>query len=128
MRTTEKNKEYCARFYAKNRERENEKHKVWYNNKAEYLRALRFSRKEQVLNHYGKFCNCCEEQNPLFLSIDHKNNDGHKERKGRGGSSDQIIRNIIKANFPNTYQILCYNCNMGKARNSGTCPHEIELN
>lgn len=116
-------KKYWKLQYEKNKEKILAYHKVRYVAKALYLRNLRLTRKAEVFNHYGNICACCSEAEPRFLSIDHKNNDGHKERKGRGGSSDQIIRNIIRANFPDTYQILCFNCNLGKARNNGICPH-----
>ena len=26
-------------------------------------------------------------------------------------------------NFPEGFQVLCFNCNCGKARNKGICPH-----
>lgn len=96
----------------------------WYKSKAEELKERRLFDKKIVYEAYGNKCSCCGENNIKFLSIDHVNNDGYKERKGRGGSSDQIMRNIIKNNFPNTYQLLCFNCNLGKARNSGVCPHK----
>jgi hypothetical protein len=31
---------------------------------------------------------------------------------------------IIKSGFPNSFQILCYNCNNGKRMNRGVCPHQ----
>jgi hypothetical protein len=95
----------------------------YYRINAPRLKEIRLKQKKTVFDYYGNKCNCCGENNIKFLSIDHINNDGYKERKGRGGSSDQIHRNIIKNNFPDTYQILCFNCNLGKARNNGVCPH-----
>lgn len=91
---------------------------------AEKQRRLTMRSKALVYEHYGSICNCCGESEPKFLSIDHVNNDGYKERKSRGGSSQMLYRNIIKQNFPDTYQILCMNCNTGKSRNNGICPHK----
>jgi hypothetical protein len=95
----------------------------WYRKNAPRLRDIRLKTKKIVFEHYGNKCACCGEDNIKFLSIDHVNNDGYKERKGKGGSSDFIHRKIIKNNFPDTYQLLCFNCNLGKARNNGVCPH-----
>lgn len=76
-----------------------------------------------ILNHYGSKCNCphCSETNPLFLTIDHVNNDGYKDRR----SGATFYRWIIKNNFPSDLQIFCFNCNLGKQRNKGTCPHVL---
>ena len=111
------NAEYQKRWVEENRERSREI-------KRNYLKRRRIELKEKVYSHYGKFCNCCGEDNPMFLTVDHVNNDGYKERKGRGGGgTDKTYLRIINENFPDTYQILCYNCNLGKARNGGVCPH-----
>ena len=81
----------------------------------------------QVINHYGAECVCCGEKELLFLTIDHVNNDGNKHRKElniRGGYN--FYRWVIENNFPDILQILCYNCNYGKNRNKGECPHKNE--
>lgn len=75
--------------------------------------------KQIVYEHYGEQCFCCKETEPLFLTIDHKNNDGWKEAK----KSANLYYRIIKAGFPDSYRIACYNCNCGRARNGGICPH-----
>jgi hypothetical protein len=131
--------EYKHKHYVDNKERYKKLHKkwiethkeinkkykdAWYKDNAKRLREWRLNDKKIVYEYYGNKCACCGEDNPKFLSIDHVNNDGYKERKSRGGSSDQIIRNIIKNKFPDTYQLLCFNCNLGKARNGGVCPHK----
>ena len=75
-----------------------------------------------VYDYYGNKCNCCGETERLFLSLDHVNNDGNKE-KNRNTYS--ICLKIIRDNFPNKFQILCMNCNHGKSRNNGICPHKL---
>lgn len=87
---------------------------------------------EKVFTAYGGKCVCCGETNPLFLTLDHINGDGAKHRKEignngpRGANSDKTYRWAIKNNYPNTLQILCFNCNCGKQRNGGVlCPHII---
>lgn len=78
--------------------------------------------KEKVYLHYGGYkCNCpgCNITEPLALTIDHVNNDGNKHRKKRYWS---IFGYLYKNNFPEGFQVLCYNCNCGRARNNGICP------
>lgn len=110
----EENKDYIKKFrkryHAKNRERVLQKMVEWRN-----------SIKKKVYDHYGWKCNCCGETNPFFLSIDHINNDGYKDKT----SSINIYSRIIKQGFPDTYQTLCMNCNHGKYRNKGICPHQM---
>lgn len=110
-------KEWSKQYYQKNREK-----------LLLYSRIRLKKQKDLIYSHYGNICSCCGEQNLLFLSVDHINNDGYKDRQGgKGSMSGGILYDkIIKENFPDTYQILCYNCNCGKARNNGICPHELE--
>lgn len=91
-----------------------------------YHRDYRAKCKRLVFEHYGALCNCCGESNYLFLSIDHINNDGSKDlavggyRLGGG----PLYMKIIARDFPDTFQVLCMNCNFGKRMNKGVCPHD----
>jgi hypothetical protein len=80
-------------------------------------------RRFRILQAYGGKCVCCGETIPQFLNIDHINNDGAKHRREIGGSSGLQIW-IEKNNYPKDFQILCYNCNVGKYLNGGVCPHK----
>lgn len=111
---TQKQIEYQRRYRAANREVI-----------AEHARRIRLLKKDIVYNHYNRKCACCGELEEKFLSIDHINNDGYLNRKHGGGSSSNLIQRIIRQGFPDTYQILCMNCNCGKARNNGICPHQL---
>lgn len=79
-----------------------------------------------VFQHYSSvipFCACCGEKELKFLSIDHINGGGNKQRKemkGAGGASMTLW--IIRNNFPEGFQILCHNCNMAKGFYR-ICPH-----
>lgn len=79
----------------------------------------------EVLVHYGgnpPKCVCCGETLYKFLSIDHINGGGHKERLKYGmGSRGLYIH--LRNEFPDGYQVLCMNCNWGKRMNNGVCPH-----
>lgn len=82
--------------------------------------------KIEVFNHYCKGnvrCQCpkCDVSEIKFLTIHHINNDGAKHRKEintNGGTGYYIW--LKRNNFPDGYQVLCYNCNCGKDRN-GVC-------
>lgn len=83
--------------------------------------------KQKIVAHYGGKCSCCGESNIWFLSIDHINNDGYKTRKGNKYRSYGLhyYDKIIEAGYPDDLQILCFNCNIAKNHNGGTCPHII---
>lgn len=76
-----------------------------------------------VLEAYGNKCICCGENNLLFLTIDHINNDGASQRK-EIGEGITFYNWVIKNNFPTFLQCLCFNCNCGRYRNKGVCPHK----
>lgn len=83
--------------------------------------------RQDVLAAYGgPRCACCGESEPLFLSIDHVDNDGAEMRRSgvhsRGGT--QFYQWLRKSGFPTGFQVLCMNCNLGKHRNQGVCPHQ----
>jgi len=78
--------------------------------------------KELVYNHYGRKCACCGESNINFLTIDHINGDGTKHRKK---IHNKINNWLVKNNFPDGFQTLCFNCNWGKHINHGICPHKL---
>lgn len=96
-------------------------------NRSAEMRAYRANNKQIVFNHYGNFCACCGENNFLFLSVDHVNNDGHADiwPSGARKTGEGLYLKIISMNFPKDYQILCMNCNWGKRINNGICPHKV---
>jgi hypothetical protein len=78
----------------------------------------------EMIAAYGGACACCGEGEPIFLDLDHVQNDGKTDREERGNGQRLLV--WLKANgWPrDRYQILCCNCNQGKARNGGVCPHK----
>ena len=113
-----------ARIEYRRRNQKTDKYREW---QKLHKRKDKAKFKKLVYDHYGNKCACCGETEPLFLEIDHINNDG-KNDKTSGGNRRKGIplwRKIVKDNFPNTFQILCCNCNKGKERNGGICPHKM---
>lgn len=94
----------------------------------ERSRLQRVAAKLEAFAAYGgNHCACCKTDILDFLTIDHINNDGSAHRKelfgashGRGGR--HFYAWLKRQNWPKGFQVLCFNCNIGKARNNGVCP------
>lgn len=80
--------------------------------------------KYDVISKYGGKCSCCGEEEILFLTIDHKNNDGYIERNSiTNYNTSSFYRMLKREEIREDIQILCFNCNLGKSINGGICPH-----
>jgi hypothetical protein len=98
--------------------------------KATQQRAYQNMRLE-ALTHYANplQCACCGENNIVFLSIDHINGNGADHRReleaelGYYPGGNNLPYWLKKNNWPEGFQILCYNCNFAK-RQDGECPHK----
>jgi hypothetical protein len=97
-----------------------EKHKI---KRCMQQRKRHAERRLKILEHYGRRCICCGETQIEFLSIDHVNGGGYKERKDRGIFG--LYQYIIKNNYPDRFRILCHNCNQSMGF-YGYCPHNKE--
>lgn len=105
--------ELAPKHREKNNERERQRYAKW---------------RKIVVGHYGGRCSCCGEKEFLFLEIDHVNNDGKQHRKKIGTSAKAMVKWLMDNDFPDNFQILCANCNQGKKRNGGICPHKLKKN
>lgn len=96
-------------------------------------RLAYYEGKSAILHAYGNICACCGEADSRFLTLDHVNNDGAAHRRELHGgkphrSSPKTLWKWARDNgFPDSLQILCWNCNLGKDRYGGTCPHKLPL-
>lgn len=118
-----------AREYTETHKKQKAVYKRRYRKRASELR--REHRKQMRLSlliRYGgnpPKCACCGESALNFLSLDHINGGGSHQRKtmwdGRGG--DIFYKWLFHNNFPEGFQVLCMNCNWGRYRNDGICPH-----
>ena len=87
--------------------------------------------KEEIFAAYGGYkCACCGETIKEFLTIDHINNDGAemKRKNIHGRPSMSFYTWLKKNNFPPGFQVLCWNCQWGKVKNKGICPHRVSCN
>lgn len=122
-------KEYQQQYYAEHKEEIKARARQYYKVHREEQRARQNTKKAQirdvVLHHYGARCVCCGVTEQQFLTIDHIDNNGATHRRtlyGRNTGSS-FYRWIIKNNFPDNLQVLCYNCNVAKGL-YGLCPHQ----
>ena len=121
-------KEYVKQHRADNKEKYREYQRKYQGRimgtEAYKARQARYKKRlrEKVLLAYGNKCACCGEAEPLFLEIDHTNNDGAEHRQTI--PRNRLYQWLKKHNFPAGFQILCCNCNRGKWLNGGVCPHK----
>jgi hypothetical protein len=90
---------------------------------AQYLRNLRRRYRQEAFDAYGGKCACCGESRYEFLTIDHPNGGGRRERQlsfAPGGAS--FARWLARQGYPEGYRVLCHNCNSAYGY-YGQCPH-----
>ena len=92
---------------------------MWCSSCLQPLRVRRDLCKIQVFSHFNEVCFCCGEDTKEFLQIDHIDGGGHKHRKEVG---NDIYLWLVENAFPDGFQLLCANCNVGKRLNKGICP------
>lgn len=114
------------KYREKNRESMREKARVYTRKNRETIKQKNIRKyyelKKWIFDYYGYICNCCGEDNPKFLTIDHVNNDGYLHRD-KGSRLYSTIKKDIENGGADRYQIYCYNCNCAKRLNGGICPH-----
>lgn len=74
--------------------------------------------RQLILDHYGHYCNNCKHVDDDVMSVDHVHNDGAEHRK-TVRTPQALLKFIRDTNYPNTFQILCCNCNWKKHVNGG---------
>lgn len=83
--------------------------------------------KQIVMDYYGCKCNHCGIQGLDKLNLDHVNNDAHHHKNNKRAGST-VYSKVIKAGFPDTYQLLCWNCNIKKLRIHLNTIHSMNSN
>lgn len=83
--------------------------------------AERVALRARVIEAYGGVCSCpgCHVVHAELLTIDHVAGDGHHRLNRR--STRDIYRQIVKADFPDDFQLLCGSCNLAKS-DKDKCP------
>lgn len=95
-----------------------------------YQKKYHLENKIKVIRHYSANtmqCACCSESILEFLTLDHIKAGGcaqrHTAMNHRLAAGTAAYWWLIKNDFPAGFQVLCYNCNMGK-RTGDKCPHQ----
>lgn len=83
-----------------------------------HKRKLEHELRTKVLDYFGNKCSCCGESHRAFLNIDHINGGGRLER-----ARIKMYKQILLGKRLDL-RLLCWNCNLGREQNGGTCPHE----
>lgn len=132
MKETRKSTTYKIRFNPYQKEwqrkyRKTAKYKEWRSRAILIQSNIAKELKKKIVDYYGGRCHCCGIKEIYFLSIDHINNDGYKMRGNRKNrpSGYLFYKKIIREDYPNDLQILCFNCNIAKNHNGGECPHKM---
>ena len=125
-----KNK-YNKEWQQKNRDRCNQLTKKWKQNNRDRCNQLNresnYRLKDEVFDAYGGKCACCGETRKEYLSIDHIDGNGNKQKREIGvAGSDDLYRWLRQNNYPEGFQVLCFNCNCGKGSYS-VCPCDKEI-
>ena len=85
-------------------------------------RAANLRRKHETLARYGGSCACCGETETTFLAIDHI--DGVWPN-GVYMTGAQLWSWLRKNDYPEGFQVLCFNCNHAVAFGR-VCPHQVD--
>lgn len=95
-------------------------HKYYQENHEQCLQRRRdwgYALKLEVLSHYSHgavVCARCGYSDARALTIDHLNGDGANHRRSIG--QIMLYSWLKHNNWPSGFQVLCYNCNIIKAR------------
>lgn len=124
--------EYNAKYYQNHKDEILVRIRAWASANKDRKRVaaskLRREIKREVLGHYAggdPKCVCCGETILEFLTIDHLNGGGSRQREQLNCRRNTIsfFRWLRKNGYPSGYQTLCMNCNSAKSW-WGECPHK----
>ncbi len=126
----EKQREANRRWYKRHPEKAREKARNYQRRKwatrpevaRKYQRDYRSRVREKVLLAYGGKCACCGETNLKFLTFDHIDGGGTKERRLTGKMGSTFYLTLMRERRTDI-QVLCFNCNCARYI-YGKCPHE----
>ena len=113
-----KKKEYGSRPEVKAKKRiEDKKRRIDWKLKTFSVYSKRHSNSEIPC------CRCCGENSFIeFLTVDHIDGRAHLPKEQKNLKAHGLISWLTRKNYPEGFQILCYNCNVAKSDNK-ECPH-----
>lgn len=91
--------------------------------KAAAIKRRNLKIKLEAMEHYGgAVCANCGLTGHIFLTFDHIANNGAIHRREDPTVKAGMAKWLRRNNYPEGYQVLCWNCNMGKQLNGGVLP------
>jgi len=113
---------YDPQYYAEHKEQFHlQQQRYYYNNlekSRERSREKDRKNKLEALKYYSitivPCCSRCGIIDTDVLTIDHINGGGNKHRRELGICSSHFNRWLKKNDYPDGYQVLCFNCNVKK--------------
>lgn len=90
---------------------------------AQAAKRYRKNQRLKVIDAYGGRCQVCGIDDLDVLQLDHVHNDGARDRQKTPYYA--MLNNIIAKQFPDSYQILCANCNWKKRFLGGETPRGV---
>ena len=78
--------------------------------------------KQAIMEAYGGKCECCGENQLIYLSVDHINCDGAEHRRELKKSGTKFYEWLVANDYPTGFRVLCMNCNTALGM-YGYCPH-----
>ena len=81
----------------------------------------------EMIQAYGGHCINCQENHPLFLVIDHINNNGNLETHKKGTEFYQYLKRLGYPGKETQLQLLCHNCNAKKEYIDNRKNKEIDI-
>jgi len=91
-----------------------ENQKAWLAARPTYYKEQHQKLRRAAVKFYGEACACCGEDREFFLSIDHI-------VAGEPKTPKDLYRWLKRNNYPDGFQVLCYNCNHAKGTKE-RCP------
>ncbi len=127
----EKRRIILRRYVLKNPDKVKESQKKYrYKNFKQMQKKRKYRDRQmkiEVFTHYSQGtpnCVCCNETIIEFLSLDHINNDGAKDRS-KGLTGTNMYRYVKKTGYPKHFQVMCHNCNQSRGQTlDHLCPHQ----
>lgn len=127
----EERKSYMRRMarkrYADNPQKYKDDARTYERSNRLKIRVWRNRRNREVkltaLHKYGGKCTCCGELEVGFLTMDHVKSDGALHRKTFPSKTLGFYRWLCRNPVSDDFQVLCMNCNWGRGKNNGVCPH-----
>ncbi len=118
-------------YYENNKDKILARTKIYHeiHGEEERLRDKKYRKNLRVnaISYYSNgtmSCVCCGEKHIEFLTLDHINNDGAKHRReNKKISGSNLYRWLKDNNYPEGFQVLCWNCNACKGY-FGECYHK----